>query len=182
MKKTTLLFLFLGALITSAKSQNFGIKGGLNIASIGGDSQGVSSRTSFHAGIFFLSPLSEKVKIMPEVVYSSQGATAGGISFNYNYVNVPVMFNFLLSEQFFLQLGPQLGVLASADASSGSSSISIKDQLKDVDFSLGFGLGGEFNKTIINARYNYGLSSTSKASNGSFPNNVIQFSIGFKLN
>lgn len=181
MKKLIVICL-LSSILTTAKSQNFGIKGGLNIASIGGDSQGASSRTSFHAGIFFLSPISEKVKIMPEVVYSSQGASAGGIVFSYNYVNVPVMFNFLLSEQFFLQLGPQLGILASADASSGSSSVSIKDQLKDVDFSLGFGLGGEFEKVLVNARYNYGLSSTSKATNGSFPNSVIQFSVGFKFN
>lgn len=119
---------------------------------------------------------------MPELIYSSQGASAGTTSVNYNYINLPVMFNFHTSEKFFLQAGPQLGILASADVSSGTSSVSVKDQLKDVDFALCLGLGAEFSQVIVNARYNIGLSSTSKSTTGSFPNSVIQFSVGFKFN
>ncbi|MFY8036528.1 MAG: porin family protein [Cyclobacteriaceae bacterium] len=183
MKKRLLFFVSI-LFITSitAFSQSFGLKGGLNVSNVVGDSKGVSSRTSFHVGLFYLAPLSESVKIMPELIYSSQGASAGTTSVTYNYLNLPVMLNFHTSEKFFFQAGPQLGVLTSADLSNGTASVSVKDQLKDIDFALCFGLGGEFSKMIINARYNLGLTSTSKATNGSFPNSVIQFSVGFKFN
>lgn len=182
MKKRFLIVSLLFIASFGAMSQNFGLKGGLNIANLVGDSKGVSSKTSFHVGLFYLAPLSESVKIMPELIYSSQGASAGTTSVNYNYINLPVMFNFHTSEKFFLQAGPQLGVLASADVSSGTSSVSVKDQLKDIDFALCLGLGGEFSKMIVNARYNIGLTSTSKSSSGSYPNSVMQFSVGFKFN
>jgi hypothetical protein len=164
-------------------AQQFGMKGGLNISNLGGDSQGVSSKTSFHVGLFVLAPLSEKVKIMPELVYSSQGASVNSSSLrvNYNYLNIPVMFNFYPTEKFFLQAGPQLGILTSAELTDGTNSQNIKSQLKETDFSLGLGLGADLPKVILNARYNLGLSSTSKATSGSFPNGVFQISVGFKF-
>jgi Outer membrane protein beta-barrel domain len=119
---------------------------------------------------------------MPEVIYSSQGASIGTVNAKYDYVNIPVMLNIHATEKFFFQTGLQLGILASAELSSGTSSISVKDQLKDTDVSLGLGLGGEFEKMLVNFRYNLGLTTTSKATTGSFPNNVIQFSVGFKFN
>jgi hypothetical protein len=181
MKKLLLFSLVIISL--STKGQNVGLKGGLNISNLVGDSQGVSSKTSFHVGIFYLATLTENLKLMPEIIYSAQGASAGSASVNYNYINIPVMLNFYPSKQFFLQVGPQLGVLAFAEFSNGTSSVSVKNQLKDVDFALAFGLGGEFGKAaIVNARYNLGLTSTSKVTSGSFPNSVFQISIGFKFN
>lgn len=178
-----LLLLILVVATTTGYSQTFGLKGGLNVSSLGGDSQGVSSKTSFHVGLFMLAPLSEKVKIMPELVYSEQGASANSPTgkINYNYLNLPVMFNFYPTEKFFLQVGPQLGILASAEFTSGTNTVNVKSQLKDTDFALGLGLGADLQKVLLNARYNLGLSSSSKATTGSFPNNVIQISIGFKF-
>jgi hypothetical protein len=178
MKKLILIFMVLFSI--SAYTQNFGFKGGLNVSSIGGDSQGVSSKTSFHAGIFFLGALSESFKIMPEFIYSVQGASAGTLIANYNYINIPIMFNYYPRESFFFQAGPQLGILASAEATNGTNTQNVKSQLKDTDFSLCMGIGGELSNVILNARYNLGLSSTSKQS-GNFPNNVFQISVGFKL-
>lgn len=181
--KKTLFTVFAFLFVVIAYSQQFGLKGGLNVSSIGGDSQGSSSKTSFHVGLFMLAPISDKVKIMPELVYSSQGASISStpLKANYNYINVPVMFNFYPIEKFFLQAGPQLGILASAELTDGTTTQNVKSQLKDTDFSLGLGLGADLPKVLLNARYNLGLSSSSKSTTGSFPNNVIQISIGFKF-
>ncbi len=175
--KATLLCLFFAGCLTTAAAQN-GIKVGYNHATIGGDATGISETAGFHAGFFFITR-KQRTSTMFEVLYSSQGAevTGGGPKLTYHYVLVPVMINFYLSEGFFAQLGAQPGVLVGADVDGTD----VLDQLSRLDFAAALGLGGEFEQFMINARYNYGISNTSKQQSGHYPNMVFQFSMGIKL-
>jgi hypothetical protein len=182
--KKILLTSFLSILSLVGFSQT-GIKGGLNLATIGGDASGVDSKADFHIGLFFLTKKSETFGIQPEIIYSRQGAQASGnssVKINYDYLNVPVMFNYYPEEKFFIQGGPQLGILLSGKIKEGDNSLDVKDQLNTVDLSLGLGIGYDTESVILGLRYNIGLTSTASDSNGNFPNRVLQISIGFRLN
>lgn len=181
--------LFLGIIIliavnfANAQSQ-FGLKGGLNISSIGGDAQGVNSKIGFHIGGFAFIRNWDKMAIQPEFVFSRQGvqlAENSDVKVHYDYLNVPVMFDFYASENVFFMAGPQLGILVSAKATDGNQSVSVKNQLNSMDFGFGLGLGIDSNDVVFSARYNIGVTSTSKSNEGTFPNRVFQLSVGFKF-
>ena len=74
MKKIVLLatFLVFGTGVLSAQEMfHFGIKGGVNFSTIGGDDfDDPDSRTSFNIGALAEFPISERFSIQPEVYYS----------------------------------------------------------------------------------------------------------------
>ncbi|MEQ6118331.1 porin family protein [Reichenbachiella sp. MALMAid0571] len=177
-----LVFAVLISLNASAQSSVIGLKGGLNIATIAGDADGVSSKLGIHIGFYNTMEISESFKFQPELIFSMQGAQVaqGEGKVNYNYINVPLIAKIFVQNGFNFQFGPQVGILLSANVSDGMNSISVKDQLNSTDFSLGLGIGYELESGVnFDLRYNLGLSNTSKEdSNDTYPNSVIQFSIG----
>jgi hypothetical protein len=184
MKKFLSLIVLL-AVGAVAYSQTMGLKGGLNFASLGGDASGVETKIGFHAGIFVIIKTSEKFGVHPELVFSRQGAQLSQNSkfkINYDYVNLPVMLTAYPAEKFFLQAGPQVGFLVGAHFTDGNDKVDVKDQLNTVDFGIGLGAGYTTDSVIFGLRYNLGLSTTSKSSDGSFPNRVLQLSLGFRFN
>ena len=53
---------------------DFGLKGGLNVSSLGGNNSQIgSAKVGFHAGAYLITFLSERVSLQPELVYSQQG-------------------------------------------------------------------------------------------------------------
>lgn len=186
MKNKILLVAFVLTSSVSYAQFEFGLKGGLNIATLVGDASGVETKNSFHVGAFGIIKSSDKFAFMPELVYSKQGAQASAnsdVKINYNYLNFPLMLTFFPTQSFFLQAGPQVGFLLSAEVTDGKDSEDVKDQLNTTDLALGFGVGGNFKTVIVQARVNAGISNTAKnaVDGDKFPNQVIQLSIGFKL-
>lgn len=193
MKKTVLLFAFVFCFGLVAQAQDddltltkptVGVKGGLNFANIGGDASGVSSRTAFHLGLFSEFWLSGTSILQAEFIYSSQGAKTdnGDNPIRYNYVNVPLIFKFYVSEGFHLDFGPQFGVLVGAEVQSNNITVDVKDELNTFDVAAGLGLGYDFGSADFSLRYNLGLTNTAEDSGDeTFPNRVIQVSLGFPL-
>ena len=185
--KTLRYFLIVGFALVwmQANSQTMGLKGGLNVSSIGGDAQGVESRLAYHAGLFYNMRINDVLGFQPEVVYSSQGAQLeanNDLKVIYNYINVPLMFKYYANENFNIQAGPQVGIMASAKAKFEDVDEDIKDQLEPVDLGIGIGLGYEINKLQFVARYNYGLTSTAKDSGDEhYPNRIFQIGVGYVL-
>ena len=56
------------------KSLQIGAKAGVNLSTLTGDISGIKGRTSFHLGGVAEFPISEKLSIQPELLFSSQGA------------------------------------------------------------------------------------------------------------
>jgi len=182
----------------NAQEVKFGVKVGVNVASISGDdAENEEGRTSFHIGGVTEIMISENFSIQPELMYSSQGysfassETFGGDTYDYeetgklDYINLPIMAKYYVAEGFSLEAGPQIGFLMSAklesyDSEDGSYSDDIKELLKDIDFGLGVGLGFKMDNGLnFAARYNIGLSSISEDDEYSIQNNVLQVSVGF---
>ncbi|MDR6762771.1 opacity protein-like surface antigen [Flavobacterium sp. 2755] len=192
--------------MTNAQDVKFGLKGGLNASNFSGDTEGLDfkSRFGFNVGGFAEIKFSEKFAIQPEVLYSTQGAKVdnfgleidglgfftGDASFNFAYINVPVMFKYFAAEKFSLEAGPQIGFLVSAELKTkvdgyGSSTQDIKDNFESIDFGLNLGAGYDFTENFfVGARYNLGLANIAKTEEGDdskLHNGVFSLSAGYKF-
>ena len=171
--------------MTNAQETRFGAKGALNFATIT-NSEGAKNKVGFAIGGFAEIGVSDKFKVQPELMYSIQGAKFEGGSFDLNYINIPVMGKFMVTEEISLQAGPQIGILMSATAKSDAGgSTDVKEFTKGIDFGLNFGAGYNIGEDMmIDLRYNLGLSQIEKelAPNQTASKNaVIQLGFGYKF-
>lgn len=191
-----------------AQETRFGVKGGLNYSSIVGDlTEGLKFRFSGHGGIFLEIDFSEKFKLQPELVYSSQGfqfstdlATIenGGTgddndfrtNVQLNFITVPILGKFALNDKWDVEFGPQFGFLLNqvtkfkeVDQEANStadrrSSISGDFQL---DYGAAVGLGYKLTDDLsISPRFYIGLRNRLNGLQGAQNYNAaIQVSVNY---
>jgi hypothetical protein len=188
MKRLILLIPAVFSLFFTNAQLQLGVKGGLNLTTFtGNDAQMAKMRTGFNAGGLAAFSITDMLSVQAEVQYSAQGANynADSISMSGNinsgYLNIPVLIKYNHSSGFFIETGPQIGLLLSSKAKSGGTSVDVKSSFKSTDFSWVFGLGFLTSANIgIDARYNLGLSNIEKGgmySTGTLKNSVIQISL-----
>ncbi len=179
MKKIILAAIAVGAFgFANAQDMKFGVKGGINSASIAG-ATGTSAKTTFHIGGLLEFKASDKFAIQPELVYSNQGCTYTGGSIDLTYINIPVMAKYYVGETFNIQAGPQIGLLMSAKEGGAD----VKDGYNTTDFGLNLGAGYDLNENMmLDLRYNMGMSALNKDTTyETYKNNVISVSFGYKF-
>lgn len=208
MKKLILSVFVALATILALNAQNFGIRAGVNFASITGDLDDFASmdtRTSFNVGVVAEFEISDEFYFQPELLYSGQGAKYkfDEPSVNYlmegtlklDYLNIPLMAKYYLAEGFSLEAGPQIGFLLSAkddweendDGVKDSGEDDIKEDFKSVDFSLNVGLGYKLESGLnFGARYNFGLSNINDTEevdivDFDMKNGVFQIFLGYNF-
>ena len=144
----------------------------------------MNSKFGLHIGGLVNFSVSEKFKVQPELVFSIQGSkqTDGTdeLNWNFNYLNIPVMAQFYVSNGFFLETGPQIGFNLKAeikDEETGTS-FDLDEDIKSTDISWGLGAGY---KTVsgfgFGARYNLGLSSIAEESDVDIKNRGFQVGV-----
>lgn len=183
----------------NAQEVEYGVKGGLNVASLRGSDKGFDSRGGFHIGGFAEIKMSEQFFLQPELLFSQQGTKGTFLelagaqlyevenTIRYDYLNIPVMLKFYFLKDFSLLAGPQIGYLVSAKEKIKVKSISlqtdVKNELKELDFGFNFGMGYNFTKSVFaEATYNLGLTYLGKESEmQDIRNRVVQVSLGYKF-
>lgn len=168
------------ALTATAQHVNIGIKAGLNIYTINNDNNAeYDPKAGLNVGLIGHIHLAKQLAFQPEIVYSGQGAkfTTAGVEtkINLDYINIPLLLQYMFDNGFRIQAGPQIGFLVNAKSKTGGNSTGIKNNLKKIDFGLGAGVGYVHPPTGfgVDARYNLGLSnindnSTVKSYNRGF--------------
>ena len=169
---------------TPRNSTHFGIKSGLNLAGTSGEED--KYKEGIHGGIFGEFRF-DNFAVQPELLFSMQGAkgTVAGYNakVNLNYLNIPVMAKFYVSEGFSLEVGPQLGILLSAKVVAGvdgsSASVDIKEGFKDVDCSLASGASYQLPELPLGfyMRYSLGLTDIIANNKGDAVKNSV-FQLG----
>ena len=161
---------------------NFGIKGGLNVYNVHNDN-GVNydAKLGFNIGLLGHIHIARQFAIQPEVLFSSQGAkytnVNGSISrYNLNYINVPVMVQYMWDNGFRIEAGPQAGFMVSAKTETNDVTVNNSDNVKHIDLGVGVGLGYVHPATGlgIDARYNLGLSNINENSDVKSTNRGFQ--------
>jgi hypothetical protein len=164
MKRYLLGFLLTLILSVGANAQNLnlGVKGGLNVYNISGGDQ-YTSNIGIHFGLLSHIHLTDRIAVQPELLYSHQGTNISNIDtkLNLNYINVPVLFQYMFDNGFRVQAGPQLGFLVAAKTIAGDVTTNVMDDYERVD--LGLGIGASYinpgTGLGIDVRYNQGLTN-----------------------
>ena len=190
MKKVILCAIAIMAFgFANAQKTRFGIKGGLNIATIGGADE-ANALIGVQLGGFAEINVWKKLYIQPELLFSTQGAKYDqyygerDLTVNLNYINIPVVAKYYITKQFSVEAGPQLGLLV--------SSKNIENE-KSVD--AGFNLGAGYNFTdnfSVGIRYTIGLTSVYDYNNyyddydgyyynDRYTNNVLALTAAYKF-
>ncbi|RLJ32522.1 opacity protein-like surface antigen [Chryseobacterium sp. 7] len=170
---------------TAASSPvRFGLKAGLNISSI--SNSDLNSKAGFYGGVFANIPVAQDFSVQPEVLYSGLGGKYKGnsdIKLNTDYIAVPVMLQYNLIPNLYVEAGPQFGFLISAKGKGNGASVDVKDNFKTFDFGLGLGAGYYFTQNIgVNVRYTAGLSDIPKNNTGDASRNgVFQIGLAYKF-
>ena len=142
-----------------------GLKGGLNVATLSSPAYNYSidPRISANFGGLAHIHLSKEFAIQPELLFSGQGAKQTNedrkvVKTNLNYLQIPVLLQYLIGTGFRLETGPQFGFLLSANRKVDNVTANIKDAYKTIDVAWVFGAGYLTPSGFgIDARYNLGL-------------------------
>ncbi len=188
MKKILILSLFAFSFSNlKAQSPSFGIKVGSNFSNLnvkGGTSSDYIN--GLNLGALAHLHLAEQWALQPEIFYSGQGGefTTGSLTnkFALNYVNVPVLLQYMFDNGFRLQAGPQVGFLVSAKNKAKSLEADLKNDYKPIDLSFPIGMGYLFDSGFgIDGRWVPGIAQIQKTGNAT-TNNVFQLGLFYQFN
>lgn len=185
-------FLIVTTLLTagnlSAQHVNFGIKAGLNVYTIHSETNTNSDPLAgFHLGILGHIHLDRSIALQPELLYSAQGAKSSGqnvgLKTELDYLNLPVLFQYMFDNGFRFEAGPQLGLLVGAKSKVNNLSTDIKENLESLDAGLLVGLGYIHPPTGfgIDARYQFGLTNINKSENFKSYNRGFQLGVFYQF-
>lgn len=188
----------------------FGLKAGLNYAVLNkkidfpNEEQSSSSpRISFHGGVFTNIHVYKKLSFQPEVLLSLQGYNEKYTHPDYindrkihlTYINIPLLFQYKIIDQLFVETGPQLGfaIIAKYDQKYFNTTTQITTEQKNINllnttqfnkysFGVNFGLGYNLtNSLFVNIRYNQAISEIDTDKRIHIKNNLIQLGAGYKF-
>jgi len=201
MKTINKITLTLGLILTlgslSAQHVKFGIQAGTNLAvqsPIGDYYNNDEIRAGLHAGIFGNYHFNESLYLQAELNYDQKGSQTKDITNKYDYVSVPVLFNYSLGKswktplRFNLYSGPYVSFLVNAESEIDTDEINetfdVKDNTENVEFGIitGFGLRYPVKESnlLFDIRLGLGLSSFDK--NEADPKNkYIGLSLGYEF-
>ncbi|MBO9691210.1 porin family protein [Chryseobacterium sp.] len=208
----------------SSSPARFGVKAGFNMSKFSSGSRDNAEnneklKLGSHIGVFVHIPVSEKFSVQPELLFSQSGskieekymyasAFDGHIirqEFSYktnlNYLVLPVMVQYNILPQLYVEAGPEFGVLlggktegdqwtensyggtVSTHSESFSNNIPMK-LYNRFNFGIGFGAGYSFTQSFgITARFTAGLTGifNSDYNDNKVRNNVLQVGVAYKF-
>ncbi len=173
------VFAFGFANAQDSSNMSFGVKGGLNMSNYTGDAD-TDSKIGFFVGGFAEFKVTEKFAVQPELLFSALGAKDNDFdeSLNANYILVPVMAKFYVTEKFNLEAGPQVGFLMSAKIDGED----VKDAFKSTDFAFNLGAGFDVTENLnVGLRYSLGLSNVSDFDGADIKTSNIGLGLGYKF-
>lgn len=183
MKIFILYVLFFNTVAVFGQKTQIGFRAGLNFSTIKTPEQPnpYQLNPGFNGGVLINVPMNKGFAVQPEVLYSTQGTAfkdGEGKKINFGYLNVPVLFQFIVGKGFRFETGPQPGIMLSAKSKYGSSAGDIGYRFKDLDIAWVAGAEYLIDKSVgVYARYNLGLKNINTLNNGEIKNRVIQ--VGF---
>lgn len=206
MKKLLLLLVITSFTFSTVSAQDisFGLKAGVNFSKLYSDDDVYNDMsegsTGFHLGALVEFPISDKISIQPEFLFSQVGDTFSSATIGddeiinedtyikINYFSIPLIVKYYATDTFFFEAGPQMDFLTSADGRTYTSNHfeteineeDVEDRLETNNYGFNIGAGYKAtNGVFINARYVIGLSDVTKNVFTSYKNNEFQFSVGF---
>lgn len=196
-------------------SSQFGIKSSVNMSSFNGkDVKDNDYKVGFSAGVYGHFPLTDRFAVQPEVNFTRMGGKhkdevteIGNTTVKsknkttLDYIQVPVMFQYYpAGSRFNVEAGPQFGfnmyasnkkqisTYANNAVYTTEEKFDEKDNVKNFDFGVNFGLGYNVTDNInVGARYYMGLTKISENTNNGtqlgpdVKNHSFSFGVGYSF-
>lgn len=147
----------------SGPNSGFGIKGGVNFAEINGSDKGtlgnIDKYTAWHAGLFAQFAASDFFSVQPELLYSRKGYERNDSTFRFDYLELPVLAVFNLTDNISIHLGPQIATMVSAQEEDKEVDL---DRFNTFDYGVVGGFEGRISRLRVGARYNLSLADLIK--------------------
>jgi len=187
-KMITLITVGFSLLCFSVQAQqSIGIKGGLNIANV--PNYGDNNRISGNIGFYLNSKIDRNWSVQPEILYSGEGVRyysnsyGGETTTQLSYIQVPIMFQYALTRNFYLELGPQIGVLVGAqEKDQDNNKYNVNSDYNKLAVSFAAGAGFHVNSQFgLFARVNLGLTDITSGDNKNYYSNVGQLGATLRL-
>lgn len=200
---------FFSILPFHTQSQNFSgrLILGMNGSQIDGDGMSGYYKPGLVSGIGVRFPISEKISIGPEIMYSMKGSKASfdqvtkfgypRIIYRLNYIDLPIVADYRISGGIQAEAGLSYGRLLNAKLDNGTNLgfVDVPYLFNKSDFQLLLGLKYEiFDNLWLSGRVLYSVVSTNALgisnvnyglfgvpSRGGFFNNLLQFSLSAHL-
>uniref|UniRef100_UPI003FEE2693 porin family protein n=1 Tax=Prevotella sp. TaxID=59823 RepID=UPI003FEE2693 len=163
---------------------------GINGANIT-DADNSDSRIGLVLGGEFEYRVSPIFSLSAGALYSMQGCkgtaededgNTGDVSLKLDYINVPILANVYVVKGLAIKLGIQPGFNVRHKATATVSGVNVTTNLpgvKSVDFSIPIGVSYEFNRFVIDGRYNLGVTKLIDGADSK--HSVFQFTFGYKF-
>lgn len=199
------LVIAISLLPAAALAQNndleYGIKAGANMSNLTGNDETYlySSRIGYYGGLYVKKQLYGKFFLKPEFLYSLTGSAfrykedkeAGGL-INMTYASIPIMIQFDISDQLYIEAGPEINVNLSNkfkrtkdpnDNYATDPETDWKSITSNILAGFGFGAGYNIdNQLSANVRF---IPAVSRPFNYERANNIsmlnIQLGLQYKL-
>lgn len=164
---SALTALAVGAVALTAQAQGskqFGLLAGVGFAQMSGDDlDGLSTgtRTGFVGGFYFALPVTPRMAIEPELLYSMKGMKLDdfGIDLNNDYIEIPVLFKYNFNDAGgpYLLAGPAVAFSISCNETDGSTDLSCENDGLTTATTFGgvLGLGFQKNRFGLEGRYDF---------------------------
>ena len=169
MKKLLICFAFSLIGYLGYSQLSFGVKSGINIATVKDINSDPKNRLGWYAGGLVDIPFHKKFFLQPEILFSAKGYS-GFASLNdtkktpvrLNYITAPVLFGYKIDNKTSLFVGPEIGYLLSVyyetpyhETFDVTNNFPVK-----LDIELDIGLKYEIVKNAgIEIRYSYGFKN-----------------------
>jgi len=175
-------------LSANAQKVRYGVKAGLNYSDskvkvgldyLDSEVKGISVDTdaifTLNAGVFAQIDLTNRFLVQPELLFTQAGAKYIEKAY-LNYIALPVMAKYKLSDAFCLEFGPQIGYLVSAKNDGNDVSAGFKD------YALNLNIGVDYlinQNILVGVRYSHGLNNISSISGLDMKSRQFQLSVGY---
>lgn len=152
-KSSVLLLIFITTCFTINAQERWGLKAGVDFATIKVSSFGSASETGFFVGTYTTIKVADKVKLQPELLYVNID--------DYDFLSLPLLVKFPLGEKFSGLAGPSLNYF-------------FDDMDEEFKINLDAGLSYNLSESMdLSGRYSFGL--------GDIDVNGFFLGIGFKF-
>jgi hypothetical protein len=189
MKTKLLAMMALLVIASTAMAQvNFGAKAGLNLYKVSVDEgDATDMKAGMHVGLLAHIHMSDQIALQPELVYSMQGAKSefdgDELKLNLDYINIPLLLQYMFDNGFRLEAGPQIGILTSAKMKAGGNSVDVKDSFNSIDFGIPLGVGYISDSGFgADLRYVFGLSNINESDDVKSSNRGLQLGVFYQFN
>ncbi|MGY3793052.1 porin family protein [uncultured Aquimarina sp.] len=182
-KKILLIFVLLITCITiNAQESKYGIRIGANLSSISSDNiTGDLDQSRIGVVVGFLADyrLTNKLRIQPELQYSGQGNKDRDL--RVNYLQLPILLKYNITDVFNVQLGPQAGIKIWEWEDNQADTT----DFGTFDFAGVIGVGANITDNFfVDLRYALGLANVFDEDAGlniDGTSRNIQLSVGYRL-